>query len=444
MATSLARAAPVAPHPTHDRRDRVQSVSALLEGAWRRGWADRPSLDPEALLAKACRTTGMADFGDDSGWRDRLDRLTDSLHAEASLNPLGVTIAHGQIVAALANRLRTAALWNRYPDIADVPITAPVIIVGQMRSGSTRMQRLLACDPRLAFTRFFESWNPVPRWPWLPFDDRILRGWSALAGARFLNPRFASIHPSRTADPDEEIGLHNVSLNGSAFEAQWRVPTFARFGEQADSRPVYREFRRQLQTLRWLRGERSDRPWILKLPQFAQDLDAVLDSFPDARLVALHRDPAAVVASSASLVHNQMAIQSDDADSAWIGREWLHKTALRQRRIAEARNAATTPSVDVDYHAMQDDWRQQVGRVHAMLGLSFTASVERRMQQYLASTDQAALRGHRYDLGDYGLTEDAVRAAVFGRSGGDAAPGAGDRQRPAGAEDIDEQRRAVG
>ncbi len=444
MATSPARAAPVARLPTDERSDRVQRVNTLLENVWRRGWADRPSLDPEALLAKARRATGLSDFGQDSGWRDRLDRLTAALHAEASLNPLGITIAHGQIVAALANRLRLAALWRRYPAIGDVPITAPVIIIGQMRSGSTRMQRLLACDPRLAFTRFFESWNPVPRWPCLPFDDRRLRGWSALAGARLLNPRFASIHPARTGDADEEIGLHNVSLYGAAFEAQWRIPAFARFGEQADSRPVYREFRRQLQSLRWLRGGRSDRPWILKLPQFAQDLDAVLGSFPDARLVILHRDPVAVVASSASLVHNQMTIQSDSVDRGWIGGEWLRKTALRQHRIGEARSTATAPSVDVDYRAMQDDWREQISRIYAMLGLTFTGAVERRMQRFLASTDHAALSGHRYDLTDFGLTEDRVRAAMAGRSGGDTAPRPGDRQRPAGAEGVDEQCRAVG
>lgn len=444
MATSLARSAPAACFPNDDGSDRARRVGALLDHAWRRGWADRPNLDPDALCVKARRITGLSDFDEGSGWRDRLDRLTDALHAEAALNPLGLTIAHGQIVAALANRLRLAALWRRHPEIAEVPITRPVIIVGQMRSGSTRMQRLLACDPRLAFTRFYESWNPVPRWPRLPFDDRRLRGWSALVGARLLNPRFASIHPVRTSDADEEIGLHNVSLYGAAFEAQWRIPAFARHGEQADSRPVYREMRRQLQTLRWLRGERTDRPWILKLPQFAQDLDALLDSFPDARLVMLDRDPVAVVASSASLVHNQMAVQSDRVDRAWIGREWLRKTALRQRRMDAMRATTTVPIACVGYRAIQEDWRREMRRVYALLGLTRSPAVEQRMRHFLASTDHDALRGHRYDLADFGLTEDAVREGAGAGSGGNAAPRPGDRQRPAGAVGVDEQGRAVG
>lgn len=408
MATSFARAAPSPPAP---RTDRVGRVCSLLEHVWSRGWAERPSLDPDALLAKARRVGALDDFGADNGWRERLHRLTDALHAEARLNALGRTIAHGQLVAALVNRLRFAALWKRWPDIADVPITAPVVIVGQMRSGSTRMQRLLACDGRLSFTRFFESWNPLPRWPWLPFDDRRLRGWSALRLASLLNPGFRAIHPSGAAEPDEEIGLQTMSLYGSAFEAQWRIPSFARFGEASDSRPVYRELRRQLQTLRWLRRERGDRPWVLKLPQFAQDLDALLDTFPDARLVILDRDPAVVVASSASLVHNQMAIQSDAADGAWIGREWLRKTALRQRRVRQALDRTRSASVEVAYDAMEHDWRYEMHRVYAMLGLRLTPRAERRMARFLGATPDPPRGKHRYDLADFGLTTAEVRMA---------------------------------
>ncbi len=167
-------------------------------------------------------------MGDAPEWRDRLDRLTHALHTEAALSPLGTIIAYGQLVAALANRARMHALWKRHPEILSRPFRAPIIILGQMRSGSTRMQRLLACDPRLAHTRFFESWNPLPALRRsVPIDDRRLRAWLALRCARWLNPAFGTIHPTGTTQPDEEIGLHNISIFGSAFEAQWRIPSFA-------------------------------------------------------------------------------------------------------------------------------------------------------------------------------------------------------------------------
>lgn len=409
---SIAQAAMLhATMPPPPGETRVALANAGLERAWNRGWLERPPLEPEALLARARAKTGLTDAGADTGWRARLDLLVEGLHADAALTALGRTIAHGQLVAALANRLRLHALWHRDPQILEVPVPAPIIILGQMRSGSTRMQRLLACDPRLAFTRFYESWNPVPIRGGM-VDDRYLRGWAALRCARWLSPGFDAIHPATTRQADEEIGFHNVSIFGSALEAQWRVPGFAARGEAADTTPIYREFRRLLQTVAWLRRDRTVRPWILKLPQMTQDLPAVLSVFPDARLVVLDRDPAALVASAASLVRSQMQLQSDAVDPRWIGREWLRKVALRSHRMADALAAAEAPRVEVSYDAIGADWRGEMQRVYRMLGLPLSPDVEARMARYLARPHHRRLDAHRYDLADFGLDRTDVERAL--------------------------------
>lgn len=390
---------------------RLERVNAALEKAWAKGWCQRPPLEPAALLAAAKASAGLTDFGPENGWRDRLDRLATALHDEARLTGLGTTIAHGQIVSALSNRLRMTHLWQQHPEIAQVPITAPIVVVGQMRSGSTRMQRLLACDTRFAFTRFYESWNPVPRWQGLPFDDRRMRAWFSLRVAHWLNPQFGVIHPTRTSQADEEIGLHTMALFGAALEAQWRVPSLARHGEQADARPVYTEFRRQLQTLRWLRRENGDRPWVLKLPQFAQDIDALLHVFPDARMIFLHRDPVSVVGSSASLVHNQMRVQSDHVDKAWIGRETLHKVGLRQHRMDLAARRGV-PVATVSYEAMQADWRGEMARVYAGLGEALVPPALQAMERFMGQRRHGRLHRHHYDIADFSLTEQQIRVAL--------------------------------
>jgi hypothetical protein len=389
-------------------RPRLSGVNDALDRAWGKGWLSRPSLEPRVLLTRAQAKTGLEDAGTDDGWRGRLDLLTESLDREAALTPLGLTIAHGQLVAALANRLRAQALWHRHPEILEQPIVAPIVVLGQMRSGSTRMQRLLACDARLTFTRFFESWNPLPGGTAGLPDDRRLRGWLGLRCAAMLNPEFDAIHPTAVNAPDEETGLHNVSIFGAAFEAQWRIPSFARAGEVADTRPVYAEFKRLLQTIAWLRRGERPRPWVLKMPQLTQDLDALLSVFPDARLVCLDRAPEALVASSASLAHSQMRVQSTHVDLRWIGREQLRKIALRERRMREALARTDAPRVRVAFDAMNRDWRGEMRRVYAMLALPLTAEVEARMARYLARPQHRKLAAHRYRLADYGLADAEV------------------------------------
>lgn len=413
MASSAVSPLPFPPdaasRPAVPPRDRLAAINGLLDRSWSRGWLSRPTLDADALLARARRVTGLADAGGDTGWQQRLEVLTAALEQQAALTPLGRTIAHGQLVAALANRLRAHALWRRHPEIMSVPLRAPVIVLGQMRSGSTRMQRLLACDPRLACTRFFESWNPLPRNTL--FDDRRLRTWIGLRLAGLINPAFAAIHPTGVAAPDEEIGLHSVAIFGSAFEAQWRVPAFAAHVETSDATPAYREVARLLRTMLWLRRDGAARPLILKVPQMTQDLDAVLRVFPDARLVCLHRDPAAIVASSASLAYNQMRCQSDDVDRAWIGREWLRKTALRHARTAAVRARASVPQVDVAYDAIEADWEGEMARVYRTLQLPLTRDVRTRMADYVAGSRGDGTTPHAYHLEEYGLTPAEVAAA---------------------------------
>ncbi len=145
-----------------------------------------------------------------------------------------------------------------------------------------------------------------------------------------------------------------------------------RWCEGRELRPVYREFRQLVQTLCWRRGEPPDRTVLLKAPQFMQDLHAVLEAFPGARILWMKRDVDTVVASSASLVWNQQRVQSDRADPVRVGREWQRKTDLRQERaqLTLAQRQPSTLVLPVDYAAMNADWRGQVRRIYDVLGMA--------------------------------------------------------------------------
>lgn len=387
---------------------RLKLINAALRAAWRSGIATPPSLDPDLLVRKAARRANAQPDGDAVGWRSRLARLCTDLEEQARLSALGRTLAHGQLVAALATRFRAHALWRRHPEIADLPLSRPILIVGQMRSGSTRMQRLLACDRRLTFTRFFESWNPIPaRDGALALIERELKARLGLTCARLLNPAFDSIHPTGWNAPDEEIGLQNASLFGTAFEAQWKVPNYAAAVEAEDGVAVYREFKRFVQTLAWLRRDFGDRPWVMKVPQFSQDLPALLRVFPDARIIWLQRDRSDVMASCASLVCNQMSLQSDHVDPLWVGREWSRKARLREERIEAAKASVSVPQVEVPYDAVSRTWEAEIERVYRMLQLPFADEVRKAMASYLRNARGHERSRHRYDGRMFGLASRA-------------------------------------
>ncbi len=399
-------------HKSDEDLRRVEILNRALRCAWSSGLSAEPSLDAGQLAAAAMRRErGELESG---CWEDALNRLTGDIQRSAALNPLGRTIAHGLLVRMLRQRIRAARLWRSRPEILERPVNAPVIVLGHMRSGTTRLHRLLACDPRFAFTRMHETLQPLPagRLQGIGFA-------SAVRGLlNFCNPELRRIHPSSALAPEEEFGLHGLSLHGAMFEAQWNVPAFARWCEGRDLRPVYREFRYLVQTLCWRRGEPPDRTVLLKAPQFMQDLDVVLEAFPGARILWMKRDMSSVVASSASLVWNQQRVQSDLADPLRIGREWRRKTHLRQERaqLALAQRLPSTPVLPIDYAAMNADWRGQVRRIYGVLGMELTDSVEARMARIASSSDHF---GHRYSAQRFGLSSsDIAERSEFGRPEG--------------------------
>jgi hypothetical protein len=374
----------------------VVAANRLLSVLRRSRLVSPATLDVAAIEARALRGAAPTAFGSDESWREPFAMLVRSLREEADLNPLGHAIAHGWIVMLLRARIRAVSLWRAHPEILERSLAAPIVILGQMRSGTTRLQRLLACDDRFAHTRLFESLTPVPQ------RGRRLRARAGMALLHRLNPALRHIHPSHPTAPDEEFGLLDFSFGNALFEAFWRVPAFTGWWEGADARPLYREFRALLRTIAWSRAEPADRPWILKVPRFMEDLPVLLETFPDARLICLDRDLDSVVASSASLAWNNMRVHSDGADRRWVGREWLRKTLLR-RRLAEAARKARpdVPQIGIGFEAMNRDWRGEIGRIYDFLGIPLTPAVLARMTHYAASAKSHL--GHRYSLAEFGL-----------------------------------------
>ena len=382
---------------------RTQLVARGLRRLWGTGLAEKPSFD---RLRKAAAETAEATAG--GPWLDAFECLLQSLEKDACLNEVGLTFSHVQLSRLLAQRRRAHRLWSAHPGIEQVPIERPIIVVGPMRSGTTRLQRLLGCDPRLNHTRFFEVTNPLPG----AVDWRLVESWAQLKLLNFLDPQLHAVHPTSPRAVEEVFGLLAFSFYGAQFEAQWRVPGFARYWEGQDRDWVYREFAQLLRTIAWRRGGNTA-PWVLKAPQFMEDLEPLLAIFPDARLLCLQRDPGEIVTSSASLVWHQMRLQSDKVDQRWIGAEWLRKTALRDRLCAQVRaQRPDVPQIDVEFAAVNADWRREMRRIYGFLGMELTPPIEQRMEHYLGEAEASGFRHHRYRPSDFGLEPEAMTKAL--------------------------------
>ncbi|MGX7925679.1 sulfotransferase [Tsuneonella sp. HG094] len=390
-------------------RDHLLAVSPMarraeraLEWTWRSRLTPKPPIDPDFLWQVGARGYDTADerggrsADDVADFRERLDRLCRSLREEAALNALGHTMAYGQITGAIRKRHALGRLWRQRPDLAETDIAAPIIVVGQMRAGTTRVHRLLAADPAHAGTRFCNALDPFPRKP----DLRPFKAAVALGIARRINPWLDTLHPFGATRADEEIGWLSAALSPCAFEAQWHIPGYVAWSEARDASPIYREFIRILRTDAASMNNAAQ-PRVIKCPQLAEDLAAISAIFPDARLVLPSRSADAVLDSTVSMVAGQSAFQSDQRTVAAIRSEWQRKLALRETRITAGLADHRGPVAAVRYDELGADWRAAVAAIYADLGLTLTPVALAAMEREQAVAEQSPHHAHSAVVGRF-------------------------------------------
>ena len=367
------------------------------------------------VLAEAQRRTGgLSDFGTDD-FREPMRRLLGALEHEAGLNPLGRVTQFERVVGLLVNRLRTEDAIARHPAILEEVIAAPVVIVGLGRTGTTMLQRMLSSDARFYSLAWYESRNPAP----FPeeaaggdgVDPRIRDAEAEVQAMLDASPDLIAAHPMDAHAPDEEIMLVEHAFTSTNPEAFSHIPLFAGWLAEQDPQPGYAYLRQLLKFLQWqkkARGLRADR-WILKSPYHLGRTDALLASFPGARIVLTHRDPVQTVPSFASLVHAVAVIGNERVDPRAIAAHWAGKLAREARHCLAMRERRPRAFLDVQYAELVSDPLGQVQRIYDFADMTLTPAARGGMEQWAQENARDRRPVHRYTLEQFGLAEDQLR-----------------------------------
>lgn len=339
-------------------------------------------LDPTELLAQAKEATGLSDWGDPS-FEERFQL------AVAHINSIPMDVAGRQAAAEnihwlLTDRLKFFEDRKLYPLDREV-IERPMFATGEPRSGTTLMHALMSVDPAARALRFWEVMHPSPPPGTVEgLDPRI-----ALADAewREINAKMGKwlrCHPYNDMlggglPEDERTWAFDFRVMTPT--AWWRVPmrTLA-MGLPADSAAQNRLHKLMLQALQYRRPKRH---WVCK-GFHGFRLKELFDTYPDATLVWLHRDPVQVIASSAAMMRDIMAGIVGPIDM--IAEVTAH---LARTRMSIA-NTMTNPLVEdprIHHVRYRDFVADPVGTVrayYAFAGRDLTSAAEAAMHAYLA------------------------------------------------------------
>lgn len=362
-------------------------------------------LDENSLLMRARETTGLADFGDDL-WREPFQVLLTALETEAELTLMGRLMARSDILLWLQNRLRIVDAFRRHPEIHDQEIDRPIFITGLARSGTSVLFELLSQDPALGSPQTWETFLscPPPNAASYATDPRRERIHALVTQWSRVVPEFATMHEMGGHIPAECGMLWANTFISDHIAALYQIPSYHAWYANTDLTPVYAWQRRMLQLLQW-RNPRQH--WLLKAPEHLGHLPALLEVFPDARIVQTHRDPIKCMSSATSLLGSLYWMRSDRAfdATAFAGLVEGEATAARLEQVMAQRAAGLVPPQnihDLRYADLLDEPMACIKALYSHFHMPLADETEDAISAYLASKPQGKFGSHRYTVSDAG------------------------------------------
>ena len=364
-------------------------------------------LDPDAIVAQAVANSGSDDFDGDE-WREGLEVLCEASNREAHNTAFAVAAQRRMHQGVLERRLRLVDWAKRHPEVRQERIEAPIVVLGMPRTGTTLLSYLLDLDP---VSRSLKSWEagtlvPPPTLAGYETDARIAAAARADEQMTRLIPPAPAMHPLGPTLPTECVPLMMMDFRSLGFETQVFAPTYGRWLEDCDMRSAYRIHQLALQTLQ---STIPTTRWALKTPNHLWAIGALLERYPDARIVWTHRDPTRVIPSVASLNTSFHRTWSSAADPVAIGRHWAEKLLFAvERGMAHDDTADRGWCHHLQYEDLMRDPVEAVRGIYASFGEALSPLHERRITLWIRNRPQDTYGRHRYDMADFGFTTDGL------------------------------------
>lgn len=361
----------------------------------------------DEFIDRAREARGLGDVG--TGFEDAYHRLLDAFDSDVNFSESGLQTTEHAIQGLFDSRLVVQEQWRLHPEFRKVGIARPLVITGIPRSGTTALHKLMSIDSQFQGIELWLTRTPKPRPPreqW-PEDGDYHQMCQILDAMIATSPEFLSEHGMHVDDVDESLMVLQHTFVSNAMPSQWGIPSYERWYREQDETPGYRHL---ADVMRLVGLHTPERIWLLKNPTDTYSLDAVLNVFPDARIVQTHRDPVQSIPSLVNLSGGAWrAFVGPHADlTALMVREtdfWAE--AMRRAKIARVRSAG--PVVDVEFVDFVRDQMGTVRRIYDAFELTLRPETEQEMLNWLAANPRRPGAIQRHVAEDYGMASDRIR-----------------------------------
>lgn len=367
----------------------------------------------ETIFQRGVSRAGIGlDAGDEwSHIGGDLGSLVNSLNDQASLSMIGKIMVKTDLERMLVNYLQVKNYLGQMPDEAGGRVEKPVFIVGMPRTGSSFLHNLMASDPGWRAPKYWETLYSSPPAPsGAPDLKRIGKAKRDLGMFHLMAPRYRSIYMYGAELAAECIAVMAMAFSSPRFGFTYRVPEYWESLLKSRCRRGY-HFHRQFLT--FLQSGEPGCRWLLKAPAHIMFLDALLETYPDSRLIFTHRHPMAAMPSIASNTYTLRKVFSGKENPEQVGSEELDRWSRGWSTASKVRQSPALPPdnrVDVQYDQLMKNPILTVQNIYRQFGMDFTENARHSMQAFLNANQKNKHGKHHYQASTFGINHEQVDA----------------------------------
>jgi hypothetical protein len=364
-------------------------------------------LSVDDLMARSREIAGVDLVDDDIV--EPLSILHRAYGEEAQLNQEGAGALTRSLLRLLANRLRMKRDFQRHPEIRDQPLKGPLVVMGVARSGTTKLQKVLAASGDFNWLPYWQNFNWAS-WtgrPGEPVEERIAEADAHCRWYDARSPETKLGHSFEALEAEEEAVLSEGCFVTPTFIGYAEIPSYAQWlGTQSPG--IWFEFLRDsLKYLQWQGLASADKPWLLKSPNYNGLELEILKVFPDARLIMAHRSPLKTLTSMGKLVQCFREAYSELKPD--LGLILEHNVFNMNAHLANRRAHPELPLLDVRFEDIVGSLPVVLARIYADAGVPLSDASLDRMLRWDAENAMHKQGEFKYSIQELGLEEATIR-----------------------------------
>ncbi len=268
------------------------------------------------------------------------------------------------------------------PKIEGVKVREPLFILGHWRSGTTYLHRLLATDERFTYPNVWQALNPHT------FLSTERHG----GILKFAGPKTRVIDDMSL---DAGVPLEDEFAPRGTLCSPFLRWTFPRWTQHYDRYLTFRDVPEE-EVERWKAALllfykkltwKSGRPLLLKSPPHTARVGLLLEMFPEARFVHIHRNPYAVFRSTRAQVPvMEKTIRLQNPRRTDLDARIIHRYRQMYDAFFEERDLIPSGRFhEVCFEELEQDPVGEVRKVYEHLGIPGFEEFEPVLKRYVGS-----------------------------------------------------------